>query len=205
MVLLTIVGSVFFAAAVVLAAAHLQELKARRCWAKVSELGLGRATLQDARSISDRFGGTDSRTVGRPCTAEFCDFTFAFENRWLSRTHLAPYAGVTIEMVVSKGRLISRGLAYTVAAANASYAVGEHLPSPGSSRFRVITNTDLYGAPNKVSIELTTEASRQELERAYSIDWSCLASIRGCQDRYKVFPLLNEIQKEGRAQPNLND
>jgi hypothetical protein len=100
-------------------------------------------------------------------------------------------------MVVSNGPVISRGFVYTVAAANASYFVGEGVPSPGSPRFKVNANTDLFGAPNKVTVLLTTEAAPAEREKAYSIDWACLTSIGGCKDRYKVFPLMAEITKNG--------
>jgi hypothetical protein len=170
--------------------------QARRCWAQVSTLRLGQATFEDARRLSDRFGGYNSTTGGQQCKSDWCDFTFPFENRWLTRAQLAPYAGITIHMVVSNGQVISLGFAYTVAAAYASYFVGEAIPSTGSSRFEVNVNRDLHGGPNKVTVHLTTEATSAEREKAFSIDWACLASIRGCDERYKVFPLLAEISKE---------
>ena len=174
-------------------AAQRVERRARECYAEILKLQVGQSTFADVARLANRYGGFPwISPMYKGCSPQTCSYAFTFQNRWLSRLHLAPHVELTITIGVEDDHVVSRIVSYvssTPKVIEASLFVVELLPSPddrsssvpGNSGFETETSLDLQGRPAGLQIFMTTAAPSERRRAAYSIDLSCLGQLGSCK------------------------
>jgi len=173
--------------------ARVEQVQAERCMAQVTALSIGRSTFEEAKRISDKFGGVDGSPAGNACSPKLCDLVIAFRNLALTRLGLARPAGVIIYISISEGVVESVGIRYT-SPGHPVYLAGEEVARTGVQKVRVHVWNDINGNPNQVAVRLTTEAPEDLRARVFAIDLSCLGRPGPCSAETPRWGELKDLQ-----------
>jgi hypothetical protein len=157
----------------------------------IAELRLGTSAFSEARELAQEYGGKSERGGSeRGCSAQACTFNFVIDNRPLN--YIPGVRGVRFVAAigVKDGYVISREVDYRIlnsADLDFMYTVLDHLEPAKGLEVRKL-NLDPNGRPHVLKVTLGRSATADERQRAFSIQLSCLARLRGCNDAAAVFP-----------------
>jgi hypothetical protein len=156
----------------------------------ITELRLGTSAFTEARELAQEYGGKSQRGGSeRGCSAQACTFTFVIDNRPLN--YIPGVRGVRFVAAigVKDGYVTSREVDYAIMNStdlDFMYTVLDHLESAKGLEVRKL-NLDPMGRPHILKVTLGRSATADERQRAFSIQLSCFARLRGCNDAAAVF------------------
>lgn len=160
----------------------------------ITQLKLGAATFADAQNLAEKYGGQPWNGPLRPasCSSQNCSLSFVFDNKPLNYvpgvTGIQFVAGVNVK----EGYVVSRDI--ELSTLTTSYVAFSYMVNDGMKFTRVEEyevkklKVDAQGTPHFIEVNLGPLATAEERARAYSINLSCLAKLRGCNSPAAVFP-----------------
>lgn len=164
------------------------------------KLEVGKSSFEEAAVVAQRHKGFPGYLPDGSmwCTVQRCVFSFVFENKPLSSTHLVPWVGLLAEIDVKDGVVVGRYVNYKCYSRYPlSYNVQETiLPPTGTREWEALRrkiglsrmHVDPAGVATAISIGLEPSSSADQRRRAYALDPSCLSKLFGCGNASAFFP-----------------
>jgi hypothetical protein len=174
----------------------------------VDSLELGTATFSEAQQIAGKYGGLAVPSQqGSYCTAQDCTFTFLFENKFLSGLNRRRRVSFTVGLMIENGKVVGKEVTYGLTTKSAvlfAYILFDRIHSRLSHQ-EITRNWDAHGGLRRLQVDLVPSTAADLRRRAYSIDLSCLAILRGCDTPNTIFPSgLNNSETDGNLPTNQN-
>lgn len=185
--IVTVIGIVCFAFLSAIRARSLASAYVR----EVRSLQVGKSGFQDFLAIR-YMNASSMKWVSPTCGADICSAAFEFSNRWLAHLHLARPAylysrltlfnGAVREIDIDGGCYGRNGGLFLV-------SVQESEPNPlGFSKPFESDGTQASGKRSTIGVRLTPEASAEQREKAYSLDFGFLNRLGACNDANDILP-----------------
>lgn len=178
-----------------------QKTRAGAFLRELTQLELGKSTFADAQRIAQKYGGIPWYTVSLDdmrCTFQECRFAFKFENKPLTSFRLVRYVVVLGFISVKDGLVTGREIDYARDSGGIpqyEFDVIESVLGNQEGRLNYEKPWGLYrlhldekGIPWTVRVRLVPTSSEDQRERAFALDFSCLASLFGCHSPAAMFP-----------------
>jgi hypothetical protein len=155
------------------------------------ELKLGRSTLTEAQRLAQEYGGKpDSEGSPASCSAQACTLKFVIDNKPLNYIPGVPAVRFVVSLRVKDGHVNERQIDYSVVSrtgAPFTYQVIDQFDPHSFEAQRL--KLDAQGTPHVLKVALGESTTADDRKRAYLIDVSCLARLRGCNAAAAIFPV----------------
>jgi len=184
--------------------------RARTFLAELAKLKPGESTFADAQRLRRAYGGvpTSLLTQNPTCSEERCELLFTFDNKPLCYLPGVLQVHLGGDITVKEGRVVESVLLFG-RKPNSEFDAGDRrtqegviIPPEWEYLYGVRdvaqraqeeyglrkSDPDSHGVPHFVTFRLGPRSTAEDKNRAYSIDLSCLARLRGCDSPSSIYP-----------------
>ena len=156
----------------------------------VGGIRVGEATYAEAVKLSTKYA-VYRTAASEPCSPTMCNYSFGFDNEWLSRLHLVPGTVLTVQVYVSDGKVTWIELMMGTSGIGGAIAVVQEFPSLKTGPHfaaggKVVTHNPWHAL--QTNVQFTADAPTIDKERALAFNLSCLTKLGGCEFSEEMLP-----------------